>query len=109
MTRTTCPNGAPGGGGGGGGGGAVTVMAALSLFVWLVALIRAEPAATALTRPVFVTVAAVGLLLVHATAGPVITCPPASLSVAVSRAVSPVCSDTADGATTTVATCGGGG
>jgi hypothetical protein len=93
----------------GAGGGAVTVMAAVPLFPSLVAVIVADPAATPVTSPVEETVAAPALEVVHVTARPVSTVPPASRSVACSCVVCPACTLAEDGATVTVATGGGGG
>ena len=59
---------------GGGGGAAVTVMAEVPEFPELVAVIVAVPAATPVTTPAVLTVAA-ALLVDHVTACPVITLP----------------------------------
>jgi hypothetical protein len=67
---------------GGGGETAVTVTLDVPDFPDAVAVIVAVPAATPLTTPVPPTVATEVLLDVHVTAGPVITLPLASFSVA---------------------------
>src|SRR2546425_6003604 len=63
----------------------VTVIAAVALLPSLVALIVAEPAATPVTSPLPVTVAAAGLLDAHVTPRPASRPPPASSGVAVRR------------------------
>src|SRR5437868_1837812 len=72
-------------------GAFVTVTAAVPLFPSLVAVIVAEPAATPLTRPVLLTVAALELLLDQLTALPVSTLPAESQVVARSRRLRPLC------------------
>jgi len=69
--------------GGGGGGGVVTVMVAAPLFPSLVAVTATEPAVPAVTRPVPLTVAIPGLLLVQVTGRPDSGFPFASFGVAV--------------------------
>src|SRR5438045_3859490 len=66
----------------------VTVTAAVPLFVSLVAVIVAEPAAFPLTTPLLLTVAAV-LLLAHVTTRPVSVLPAESLVTAVNCRVAP--------------------
>ncbi len=66
---------------------AVTVIAAWPLWPSLVAVIVAEPADTAVTRPLPLTVATAVLPLAHVTTRPASGFPPASLGVAVSCAV----------------------
>jgi len=68
-------------------GASVTVIEDVPVFVSLVAVIVAPPAATAVTRPFPSTVAAAGLLDVHVTNRPVSTKPLASLVTAVSCCV----------------------
>src|SRR6266540_610736 len=80
-------------------GTGVTVTPALPLCPSLVAVIVADPAARALTRPLLFTVATAPLLLAHATAWPVIGVPLVSIGVAVSCSVWP-CGITADGGVT---------
>jgi hypothetical protein len=92
--------------------GACTVSDAVPVLVSLVAVIVAEPAAIAVTRPVGDTVATEVLLLVHATARPVSTLPAASRVTAVACVDWPVCTVAAPRETVTVATTtgpGGGG
>ncbi len=68
-------------------GTGVTVTPALPLCPSLVAVIVADPAARALTRPLLFTVATAPLLLAHVTARPASGLPAASLGVAVSCVV----------------------
>jgi hypothetical protein len=74
------------------------------LFPSLVAVIVAEPGATAVTRPVPLTVATVGALLAHVTVRPVSVAPAASSRVTVSCCVAPVVRLALAGVTATVAT-----
>jgi hypothetical protein len=60
---------------GGGGGAAVTVIADVPDLPELVAVMVAEPAATPVTTPLELTVAAEALLVVHVTVWPDITAP----------------------------------
>src|SRR5205823_7202626 len=68
-------------------GTSVTVTAALPAFPSLVAVIVAVPAATAVTRPLVLTVATLPLLVVHVTGRPVSALPAESFGVAVSWTV----------------------
>jgi hypothetical protein len=61
---------------GGGGGPAVTVIADVPDNPELVAVIVAEPAATPVTTPLELTVAAAALLVVQLTVCPLMTLPP---------------------------------
>src|SRR2546426_881420 len=70
-------------------GTGVTVIAAVPLWSSLVAVIVAEPVATAVTTPLALTVATAGALLAHATGRPVSVSPRASLRVAVSCGLAP--------------------
>src|SRR5256712_4523961 len=70
-------------------GGVVPVTAAEPLCPSLVAVIAVVPAATPVTNPPAETVAMAGLVVVHVTARPPSTLPPASLGVAVSCSVEP--------------------
>src|SRR5207244_13144809 len=70
-------------------GTVVTVTAALLLLPSLVAVIVADPAATPATRPLPLTVATLGLPLVHVTIRPVSVPPAESFGVAVSCTVCP--------------------
>jgi hypothetical protein len=87
-----------------------TVSVAEPLFPSLVAMMLAEPAPTAVTKPVLLTVATAALLDTQATVRPVSTAPLASVIVAVACVVPPIgtveeASDTvidATGGTTTV-------
>jgi len=65
-------------------GTTMTVIAAVPLFPSLVAVIVADPTATAVTRPLADTVATAGALLDHAMLRPARTLPAESLVVAVS-------------------------
>src|SRR5712691_10011603 len=92
----TCPNcDVPGG---------VTVIADMPLCPSLVAVIVADPAATPVTSPVPLTVAAEVLLLCHVTVRPTSGLPFASLGVAVSGTVLPTVTLAVGGATVTEAT-----
>src|SRR2546425_305862 len=82
----------------------VTVTAAVPLFPSLVAVIVAEPAATPVTNPLPVTVAAAGLLDAQVTTRPVSAAPLASFGVAVSCTVCPLCRFAVAGLTVTDAT-----
>ena len=84
--------------------GTVTVTVAVPFFPSLVAVIVLVPTATAVTRPVALTVATDGLLEIHAMLRPVSVVPLASSVVGVSCCVPPTNSDGAEGATVTVAT-----
>src|SRR5947209_7026054 len=83
---------------------AVTVSALVPLLPSLVAVIVAEPAATPLTRPLPLTVATPTLLLAQVTVRPLSAPPLASLGVAVSCTVCPVCTLAVAGLTLTDAT-----
>src|SRR5436309_12874294 len=67
----------------------VTVTAAVLLFVSLVAVIVAEPAAIPLTTPLLLTVATAVLLLAHVTTRPVSVLPAASWVTALKCRVAP--------------------
>ena len=82
----------------------VTLMAEVALWLSLVAVIVAEPAAPPVTSPLELTVATVALLVDQLTARPDSGFPLASLGVAVSCTVWPVCSDAEAGLTLTDAT-----
>ena len=82
----------------------VTLMAEVALWLSLVAVIVAEPAAPPVTSPLELTVATVALLVDQFTARPDSGFPLASLGVAVSCTVWPVCSDAEAGLTLTDAT-----
>src|SRR6266545_2247437 len=84
--------------------GAITVTFATPLTPSLVAVIVAEPVVTAVSRPLLLTVATVGVLLVQVTERPVTTFPVASLSVAVNCCVPPIIWLTLPGVTVTDAT-----
>src|SRR5207237_655083 len=84
--------------------GAATVIAAVPLCPSLVAVIVADPAATPVTSPLLLTVAAAVLLLCQVTVRPVSVLPFASLRVAVSCCVWPSFSVADAGATVTEAT-----
>src|SRR5207253_5435774 len=84
--------------------GAVTVTPAVPLFPSLVAVIVADPAPVAVTNPVALTVATEPLLVAQVTARPTNGLPAASLGVAVSCEVCPVCRLIDAGLTLTVAT-----
>src|SRR5919198_174677 len=85
-------------------GTTLTVIAAVPLLPSLVAVIVAEPAATAVTRPVADTVAMPEALVVHVTARPVSTLPAESLVVAASCCVCPTTRPAEAGVTVTDAT-----
>src|SRR2546428_362119 len=85
-------------------GAGVTVIAAVPLSPSDVAVIVAEPVATAVTRPLAPTVATVTFELDHATARPVNGLPLASLGVAASCTVSPTATLAVAGVTATDAT-----
>src|SRR5256885_11462097 len=84
--------------------GAATVIAAVPLCPSLVAVIVADPAATPVTSPLPLTVAAAVLLLCHVTVRPVSELPFASLGVAVSCTVLPLVTVADAGVTVTAAT-----
>jgi hypothetical protein len=94
---------------GAGGGGEVTATLAVPDFPAVVAVIVAEPAATPVTTPFELTVAAAGLLVDQAMLWPVITFPWASFTVAESVTEPPTVIDDDGGETTTVVTTGAGG
>src|SRR5436309_4242234 len=81
-----------------------TVIAAVPLFPSLVAVIVADPTATAVTRPLADTVATAGALLDQVTSRPVSTLPAESFVVAVSCTVAPALRLFDAGDTVTVAT-----
>src|SRR5262245_62558657 len=83
---------------------AVTVTADVPLCPSLVAVIVTGPAPTPETRPVALTVARVGSLLVHVTTRPVRGLPFASFGVAASCTVAPTITPAGLGGTVTVAT-----
>src|SRR3989441_339168 len=85
-------------------GAGVTVIAAVPLCPSEVAVIVAEPVATAVTRPLAPTVATVTFELAHATARPVNGLPLASLGVAASCTVRPTATLAVAGVTETDAT-----
>src|SRR5438309_2164435 len=91
------------------GAGAGTVMAAVPLCPSLVAVIVAEPATTPVTSPLPVTVATAVFELPHVIVRPVSGLPFASLGVAVSCTVWPICSVAEAGLTVTEATGAGAG
>jgi hypothetical protein len=91
------------------GAGAVTVIAVVPVFVSLVAVIVALPAATAVTKPLALTEAMAGLELDHVTTRPVSTLPLASRVVAESCTVAPTTRLDDVGATVTDATGTGAG
>jgi hypothetical protein len=95
--------------GGGGGGGETTERVALPATVSLVAMICAEPTATAVTNPELLTVATDVLLDVQAIARPVRTLLLASRVVAVACVVDPGLSEVELSETLTDATAAGGG
>jgi hypothetical protein len=86
----------------------VTVMAAVPLCPSLVAVMVAEPAATAVTSPLALTVATAVLPLAHVTTRPDRGLPLASLGVAVSCTVWPAGTLAEAGLTLTEATGAGG-
>ena len=83
---------------------ALTLTLAVPVFPPLVAVIVADPAATAVTSPLVLTVTALLLLLDQVTDRPASTFPLASLSVALSCAVPPTVRLVDAGDTATVAT-----
>jgi hypothetical protein len=83
---------------------AVTASGALPVFPPLEAEIMVEPTASAVTIPESVNVAALALLELHTTAGPVTTLLLESRSVAVARSVWPTASELAARLTVTEAT-----
>src|SRR6266550_4774984 len=85
-------------------GTSVTVRVAVPLFPSLVAVIVADPGATAVTRPLPFTVARAVLLLPHVTTRPASAFPLASFGVAVSCTVCPAVTLTDAGLTLTDAT-----
>jgi hypothetical protein len=85
-------------------GTGVTLIDALPDFPSLVAVIVADPAATAATTPLAETVATPGVLLDHVTVRPVSVLPAESLVVALSEALAPTRRFAVAGATVTVAT-----
>src|SRR2546430_16738500 len=89
--------------------GAATVIAAVPLCPSLVAVIVADPAATPVTSPLLLTVAAAVLLLCQVTVRPASELPFASLGVAVSGYVLPSFTVADAGVTVTDATGTGGG
>ena len=95
--------------GGGGGGGTVTVIAAVPVFVSLLAVIVALPAATAVTSPLELTEAMLEFELDHVTTRPVSTLLLASRVVGVSCTVAPMSKLDEVGATVTDATGTGAG
>jgi len=94
---------------GAGGGEAVTVMEDVPDFPAQVAVIVAEPAATPVTTPAALTVAAAALFVDHVTVCPLITFPCSSLTVATSVVVAPAPTVAVDGVTVTLVTTGAGG
>src|SRR2546422_665178 len=88
--------------------GGVTVMAEVPLCPSLVAVIVADPAATPVTSPLPLTVAADVLLLCQVTVRPTSGLPFASLGVAVSCRVRPAATVADAGVSVTVATGAGG-
>src|SRR5439155_377046 len=85
-------------------GASVTVTVALPVLPSLVAVIVADPAVPPVTRPLVLTVATLGLLLVHVTGRPVSALPAESFGVAVSCAVCPTARPAVAGETATEAT-----
>jgi hypothetical protein len=90
-------------------GGAVTVTTDVPVFPALAALIVAEPAATPVTIPAALTVAAMALLVDHATDWSLIGLPNWSSTVAANNLVAPTWSDAVAGDTAMVVTTGVGG
>src|SRR5207249_10723215 len=82
----------------------VTALPAVPLWPSLSAVIVAEPAATPVTTPLALTVAAAELLLAHVTVRPLSTFPAASFVVAESATAWPTCSLADTGLTVTEAT-----
>jgi len=85
-------------------GTTVMVIADVPLFVSLVAVIVAEPAAAPVTSPLTFTVATPGLLLAHVTVRPDSGAPVESRGVAVSCTACPTAALAVAGVTATVAT-----
>jgi hypothetical protein len=94
---------------GGGGGVEVTVTLELPDLPAHVAVIVAVPAATPVTTPLELAVAALALLVDQVTLCPLITLPCASFTVAWSVVVAPTAMEADAGVTVTVVTTGGGG
>src|SRR6266568_3210101 len=90
-------------------GALLTVMLALPLWPSLVAVMVAEPVATAVTSPLELTVATAPFELVHVTPRPESGLPLASLGVAASCTVCPACTVADAGVTATDATGTGAG
>jgi hypothetical protein len=88
-------------------GGRMTLTAAHALCPSLSAMMRADPALTAVTNPVDDTVATLGLSDDHVMARPVRALPLASLRVAVAVVVPPTTTDDCARPTAMVATGGG--
>ena len=107
LTTTVATAAGGGGGGGGGDGRVVTVTAAIPLFPSLVAVIVAEPAATAVTKPLGDAAATAGLVDVQATMRPLSTLPAESVVAAASCTDPPTCTLAVAGLTTTDATAAG--
>ena len=99
----------PGAGGGSGGGGAGTVTVAVAVLPETVASIIADPAATAATRPLELTVAIAVESERHETDCPVIVLPAASLATAVAWVELPIANVGDAMLTETVVTTGAGG
>jgi hypothetical protein len=91
------------------GGAPVTVILDVPVFPEDVAVIVADPAATPVTTPLELTVAAEALPVDHVTVCPVMTFPCASRTVAESGVVAPTPIDAEVGETVTVVTTGLGG
>jgi hypothetical protein len=94
---------------GGGGGTVVTVTAEVPTLSATVAVIVAEPAATAVTIPLVFTVAAFASLVDQTTVCPVISLPDSSFIVATSGWFVPTMSEAVAGETATEVTTGTGG
>src|SRR5207247_8474348 len=86
------------------GAGAATVASTLPLLPSQVAVIVAAPAAIPVTRPVLLTVATAGTLLVHVRVRPVMALPLTSFGVAVNCSAAPTRTLGAAGLTVTVTT-----
>jgi hypothetical protein len=91
------------------GGAAVTVIVAAPVLPEDVAVIVAEPAATAVTTPLALTVAIEALLVDQVTVCPVIVFPFWSFTVALTEAVPPTTTELLAGETVTVVATGVGG
>jgi hypothetical protein len=89
-------------------GGAVTVTAAVPLTPSAVAVIVADPAPTAVTSPVLLTVATAGALDVQTKVRPARSAPAASRATAASCCVPPTASEAVAGVTDTDAVVAGG-